>query len=437
LTGARAALLDAGGRLLGSGRRPLETSYAAGRAEQDPRAWVSAALAAAREAVGRAEGVDVAAIGVGALGPAPILLDDGLEPLTPALLFSLDRRAENQRARLAVGPDHALPKLLWWQEHEPQLLRRAAWAVDATGYIVCALTGKPTMDSITRADYECADAGAPVRLPQPVDPLAIAGRLGDDVARELGLPSGTPVAAGTYDTYVDILGSGARAGDGCLLLGSTLAVYAVVSEQRSAPGLELSPLPGGEAFLLGGTTSTAGTALAWLARLLGTDEAELAASAAKLEPGRTGLLALPYLAGERAPLWDSAARGALVGLTLETSQDEVYRALVDALALAAYAIAERLPRRNRWRASGGGSRNEAWLQATCDALGEPVTVTAYAGEAVGPAALALRAVGLDPAVGVAAEVRPDAERSRRLRSLHGRQRELYERLRPLMTAAPW
>jgi xylulokinase len=427
----RAAVLDAKGRLHGRAARPLATSFPEPtRAEHEPRAWVAGALEAGREAVARAGPVDVVAVGIGALGPAPVLVDEQLEALTPALFFALDRRAEEQRTRLGVADDHALPKLLWWQENDPGLLARAAWALDGTGYLVAALTNEPTMDSISRAAYEHGSVDTPVRLPPPLDPLALAGRLRVERARELGLSPGTPVAAGTFDTYVDIAGTGVVPEGACLLLGSTLAVYAVVTEASPVAGLELTRHPG-EGLLLGGTTAAAGSALRWLVALLGGDERELAEAARELEPGSGGLLALPYLAGERAPFSAPETRGALVGLALTTGREDVYRTLVDALALSAVAIAERLPERRAWRASGGGCRNPAWLQATCDALGAPIEVCEHAGEAVGPAVLALRSVGLDPHLGIAATVEPKTERTRQYAELYSRYRELDDRLREL------
>lgn len=429
LSAVRAAVLDAEGRLRGRAAKPLEATITEpGRAEHDPRAWLAGALETGREALAQAEQVDVLAVGIGALGPAPVLVDEHLEALTPALLFALDRRAEEQRARLGVADDHALPKLLWWRESDPGLFARAAWALDVTGYLVAALTGEPTMDSITSAAYDHPGADAGLSLPRPLDSLAVAGRLQPEEARELGLNPGTPVAAGTFDTYIDIAGTGVAPGDACVLLASTLAVYAVVTAASPVPGLELTRYPG-KGLLLGGTTAAAGSVLRWLAALLGGDESELAEAAGELEPGSGGLLALPYLAGERAPFSAPEARGALVGLTLATGRAEVYRAVVDALALSAMAIAERLPERQAWRASGGGCRNPAWLQATCDALGTPVEVCEYAGEAVGPAILALRAVGLEHQVGIAATVEPQAERTRQYAELYSRYRDLDERLR--------
>jgi xylulokinase len=419
----RAAVLDGDGRLRGRATKPLEiVSTGPGRAEHDPRAWLAGALETGREAVAEAGEADVVAVGIGALGPAPVLVDANLEPLAPAPLFALDRRAEEQRARLGVGDDHALPKLLWWRENEPELVARAA-----TGYLVAALTGEPTMDSITRGAYEHADVDAGVSLPPPLHPLALAGRLRPELADELGLGSATPVAVGTFDTYVDVAGVGVGPEAGCLLLGSTLAVYAIVTRAAPTPGLELTRYPG-EGLLLGGTTAAAGSALRWLAGILGGSESDLAEAAAELEPGSGGLLALPYLAGERAPFSDARARGALIGLSLTTGRADLYRAVVDALALAAVSIARHLPERRSWRASGGGCRNAAWLLATCDALGAPVEVVEHAGEAVGPAALALRMIGLEPPVGIAATVEPRAGRTRRYEDLYARYRELGERL---------
>jgi xylulokinase len=434
MSGVRAAVLDESGRLLAAARRSLLPSLPApAKAEQNPQAWIDGALAAGCEAVA-ASRAPVEAIGVGALGPAPALYDGELEPLTPALLFALDRRAEAERARLRppAPQDHALPKLLWWQEHAPELTGRAAWALDAAGFVVSRLTGSPTMDTITALDYAHPGAELPVPLPAPVEPLAIAGHLAPAAAMALGLPSGLPVAAGTYDTYVDAAGAGVRRpGDACVLLGSTLAVYRAVASPPACPDLDCSPYPG-EGLLLGGTTASAGSALAWFERELGNGDAGLPERAARLEPGAGGLLALPYLAGERTPVRDPQARGVLLGLTLATTREQAYRAIVDAVALSARDHLERLAAVGlapaAWRASGGGTRHPAWLQATADALGAPLEVVAHAGEAAGPADLALRAIGIETSPRVELVIEPDARRHERFEAIF----DLYRHLHPLL-----
>jgi xylulokinase len=135
-TGVRAAVLADDGRLLGRARRPVATrTPAPGWVEQDPRDWLAGALGAGAEAV-RAADVVPDAVGVGALGPAPVLVDDALEPLAAAPLYALDGRAEPQRRRMGAGIDSALPTLAWFAERRPGLARRAAHALDATGFLV-------------------------------------------------------------------------------------------------------------------------------------------------------------------------------------------------------------------------------------------------------------------------------------------------------------
>jgi xylulokinase len=411
MSGVRAAVADEGGAVLGTGRAACRPRLTADRAEADPREWLSGALLAGAAAVAGA-GVPVDAIAVSALGPAPVLVTPEREPVSPALLFGLDRRAEEQRARLGVTHDHALPKLLWWAEHEPELVARAAMAVDAAGFVVAGLCGELVMDTITAEAYVVEGVDAPVPLPPPCDPLARAGGLLSAPAARLGVAPGTPVIAGTLDSYADVAATGAAPGTGCLLLGSTLIAYAVWPESVEVPGLEVQhqPAPG---VLVGGSSVCGGATLDWLAELLGQGVGDLH----ELPPGAGGLLALPYLAGERTPVNDPFASGAVLGLTYSTTRDELCRSFLDAVALSALDHADRLRAAGidpaRWRAGGGATRNAALLHACCDALGRPLDVMPHAGAAIGPAALALRAAGAHWQPSPERAIEPDAARTAR------------------------
>jgi xylulokinase len=450
LTGVRACVVDAGGTILGTGRRPYVASWHSfGRAERDPGEWIVGIIDAGRQALATVPADEVRAVGVSALGPAPLLVDDDLRAISPALLFSLDRRAERERQEVAdtlpVAErhrtyDHALPKLLWWQRNHPEVWRRAAWALDATGFVVAQLTGVPTMDAITAMEYRLPGWDCPVRIPDPLDPLAPAGGLSSAFARELGLPAGIPVAAGTYDSFVDIWAAGVRdQGDSCCLIGSTVIVCQVVDRPVQVDGLLCSAYPG-EGILLGGWTLSGGLVLDWgRGRLASAHPAdELNELAAALEPGDGGLLALPYLSGERTPIWDFGARGALIGISLETSSAQLYRALVDAVSLSVRDHAERLavvtPPPARWLATGGGSSNRALVQAISDAVGSPLDVVAGAGEGAGPARLALGMLGIDPGLRLRRSVEPDLVRHSVYDELYVQYRALYGQLSELMTA---
>lgn len=430
MSAVRAAVVDEHGVLLGAGRAGSRARLAADRAEADPREWLLGAIEAGATAVAEA-GVAVDAIAVTALGPAPVLVTRDGKALSPALLFGFDRRAEEQRARLGVSHDHALPKLLWWAEHEPERVARAATAVDAAGFVVAGLCGEIAMDAITAEAYAVAGFDPPLPLPQPCDPLARVGGLLPGPAATLGLIAGTPVVAGTLDSYADVAGTGAPPGTGCLLLGSTLIAYAVWSEPVAVPGLEVQhqPAPG---VLLGGSSVCGGATIDWLGELLGQAAGDLH----ELAPGAGGLLVLPYLAGERTPVNDPHASGAVLGLTYATTRDELCRAFVDAVALSALDHADRLRAHGvdpaRWRVAGGATRNAALVHACCDALGRPLDVMSHAGAAIGPAALALRAAGARWQPSPERTVEPDAGRTRRFAVLLEAYRGAYEGLAPTM-----
>jgi xylulokinase len=219
-------------------------------------------------------------------------------------------------------------------------------------------------------------------------------------------------------------------GDACVLLGSTLVIGCAVAEPVACPGLEVSRYPGG-GYFLGGWTATAGLVLDWFRREFGDVD-----DARPSERGASNLLALPYFDGERTPIWDPSASGIVAGLTLDTTREELYLALVDGIALSARDHLELLASigqaPTRWRASGGGTQDEAWLGATSDALGAPLDVVAHAERAVGPAVLAFRTLGVDVSLPVVREVVPDAARGARFDALYAAYRELYRAAAPVM-----
>lgn len=413
LSGVRATIVDDGGRLLAAASAGEPAAIRHGHASHDPRRWRSAVIEAARAALAEAGPVDV--VGIGALGPAPFLVDAAGEPAGEALLFSLDTRAAAERDELGLTDDHALPKVRWLAARHPEGVR----ATDAGGWIAEQLTGRPTMDVITRLAWT-PELGLPVPIPDPVDPLSHAPLATD----ALGLPRGTPVVPGTYDSYVDVYAAGCRApGDGCVLLGSTLIVYGVAATEVEVDGLELQPYPG-DGFLLGGSTSSGGNVVEWARRTFGPE--------VSAEPFAGGLRVLPYLAGERTPVRDPSATGAVLGVTLTTTPAELHRAFVDGIALAALDHADRIAtvlQVERWRVSGGGVRNRAWLQATADALGAPLEPAPLAGEGAGPALFALAAMGVDPPSPATGRIAADPSATRRYRDALAPYRARHPHLR--------
>jgi sugar (pentulose or hexulose) kinase len=306
--------------------------------------------------------------------------------------------------------------------------------LDLAGLVVAGLIGQPVIDEVTAADH----AGSPLPTPPPRVALACAGTVTGAASRRTRLPVGTPVGAGTIDSWIDLHTMGVSSpGDAGLLLGSTL-VMGVVADTAPSPELRSGPHLGTGRFL-GGWTSAAGTAVEWAERVTAADRPDgpgtdvVAGAVGALHPGAGGLLALPHLRGERTPLWDDAARGAVVGLTATTTATELRRAMVDAVALSALDIADRLTALGhpvaRWVGSGGGFRHGALGAAVCDALGVAIDVVDLR-NARGPAHAAAALAGVDPPPLPCSTLRPDRARHERFVALAGLRAALQTDLRP-------
>lgn len=249
----------------------------------------------------------------------------------------------------------------------------------------------------------------------------------------MGRP-GTPVFAGIYDSYADTAAADVLdEGDACLVLGSTLIIAAVSTEvPDELDGLVSAPHLGA-GRLVGGWTASGGTALAWSRRLLSesASAADLDARARALAPGAGGLVFLPYLAGERSPVHDPRASGVLAGLTLDTTPEQVYRAVLDGVVLSVRDHTARLEKAGirpvAWNVRGGGAASPALVQGISDAIGSPVHVMAHPSAPVGPCVLALRGLGV--------AVRPEVELSYQPDPVAGgRYDQLYEVYAGLYTA---
>lgn len=443
LSSARAAVFDRRGRLLGSGRS-LTRKAERVSPERLPARWLGMVIGAARQALAAADRPRIDAIGIGAFGPCPVLLDDRMRPVMAATMFSFSRASEQHRQRLIkrhriaehlLGPDNTIPQLLWWRRNFPDAFARAAQVTDVAGFLVASLTGRAVIDRITLNDYTCSGLTPPITLPDILAADEMAGGLTVKIAARLDLPAGTPVTAGSYDSHVDIAAAGAaHAGQAAILLGSTIVTGTIVPDnfKRSVAakyGLRLTPQIG-RGQLLGGWTSASGSLIDWTDRILNS---KAPGPLAEREPG---VIVLPYFSGERAPVWDSLARGVILGATLATTADEIRHATVDGVALSTFDIGHRLFQagggKTHMRASGGGLRNTAWAQSTADALNCKLEAIANAGESIGPASLAMRALGhkFDP--GIARAFTPNKRRHERYRKLYRIYRGLYPALRNSM-----
>lgn len=488
----RAGLVDSAGRLLGSARQAYATAYPQPHwAEQDPEDWWQAARRAVPAALARA-GVrpqDIRAIGLDAFASTLVVADQAGRPLRPAILW-MDARATEQAAAIEATGDRVLrfgggqesvewmlPRLLWLKQHEPETYARARWLVEAVDWFTFRLTGEWTLSLCAVTDlwhYVPSHGGWPSSLleavgltdardrwPEPVLPIgARAGSLSTTAAHELGLIPGLPVAAGGVDAHVGVLGLDAlRPGQLGLILGSSSVQITLTEQPVFDPAFwgpfEDTILPG-RWLLEMGQVST-GSLLRWFKdHLASAALLEAAAQAGRsvyahldslveaIAPGAGGLTALDYWQGNRTPIRDPHARGALVGLTLYHTPAHIFRALMEAAAFGHRHILETLAAAGvpitEVRAAGGGAGSNVWLQMHADVAGVPVRLTssedsALVGGAIAAAACAGEYASLEAAaaamVGPVRTYDPDPARHAAYAEPYALYRDLYPALRPL------
>jgi xylulokinase len=447
----KAGLLSPDGRVRGFTRVPyaLLLDGAPGRAEQLPDAWWTALVRGI--GIARAQAAasgPVAPIALCVVGQGPTLVATAADghALAPAITW-LDRRAgdETAAAAAAVGRGGWVVGLLGRARLlaalDPEAAEGAAWLLSAWDHLAFRLTGvaaaslQDPAEAITVA--EARAAGLDERIAPPAARSgSVIGTLRPGPGAELGLPLDLPVVAGANDAIATFLGAGLTAAGQAIDTGGTSGGFGLYVERAvSVPPLWTGPAPLAGLHYVGGAMAGTGRALDWLvADALGgaASIAELLAEAATAPVGAGGLLFLPYLAGERWPLHDPAARGAFVGLTLRHRRAHLVRAVLEAAAfalrhVAAPAVAAGLPF-TELRVTGGTAASRLWNQVKCDVVGVEVAVPRVAEASVAGAAV-LAAVGaglvgderagIDALVGVAERLAPSPA-----------ARAVYERLAP-------
>ncbi|MDR2517692.1 MAG: hypothetical protein LBC88_09985, partial [Spirochaetaceae bacterium] len=374
----------------------------------------------------------------------------------------LDRRAEEESRIVSeavgdfVDAGFFLPKILAIKRREEELYQRTKYFLGAPEFLAYALTGEARMvfpsEGFTRWYWDRAalektglDAA---KMPPFISPGETTGILASRAASRFGFSPGTRVIAGGPDFFVSILGAAVTGpGQCCDRSGSSEGINVCTAERIIDPRLMSygHPIPG--LWNLSGIISTTGMAVSWARELLGLaaeDYGAFFARAEKAAAGAGGVVFLPYLAGERAPVWDPRARGVLMGLSLTTGREEAARAVAEGVCYAIRDVAEVMESCGadirEFRVSGGAAESRFLNQLKADITGRPVLVPArreaeLAGlAAIGAAAMGKYASFAEAAlatVRMEAEYLPHPAHARIYEAGFARYRELYRSLKGL------
>ena len=485
-TGVKAALFTVEGVLLAAHSVEHPTHHLrANWVEQEPEDWWRGVCGSVQHVLGQVpEAADrVAGLAVSSQAPSMIALDAEGQPVRPALIW-MDRRAEAEAAQIAAqlghdevirisgnrpDPYYVAPKIAWMRAHEPELFQQTRWFAQIPGYINYRLSGVMTLDEVHAGLTQLRDrnTGAwspgicgfcgldPAKLPPVYPGHHIQGEVTPQAAAATGLRAGTPVMVGTVDGAAAAVEAGvAEEGIIAEMTGTSTVLLIPNSSQISEPAFIAMPhaLPG--LHLLVAAMVSSGASLNWFRDQFGRWEVEQAAQsgedvfdlltqqAAKAPQGSDGVIFLPYMMGERAPIWHTQARGVLFGLSLATERSAVIRSILEGTAFAMrhnLDVARKAGVQvTEIRSVGGGARSRLWCQIKANILGVPVAIPeAAVGAPFGDAVLVGMGAGFYPDVLTALKgmVRirqiydPDLEHAWRYSRQYALFRSIYTHLR--------
>ncbi len=418
----RVGAMTARGALKAWARSPIAAEQPhRGWSVVDPERWWHAFAETVADVLARLPRRDRVA-GVCVCGPtrSQVLIDREHRALAPALLFR-DQRAVDEACEVAryfvaanpadaITPFHPLARLAWFARREAALFDRVDGVVEAKDFINLRLTGERAADSVTYSRFDSLRASRqplPDWLARCVDLLDVRriapwSAVGSVTAREPPFDrlAGIPAFAGAMDTWASAIGSGViGVGQGYDIGGTSEAAGLVTSTRVDAPGL-VSLQWGEHVHQVGGPTQAGADCAAWCHRTFRV-RGRLASAverAGNLAPNDDRPLFLPYLAGERAPIWRADVRGAFHDVTGAHDGDDFLWSALEGVALAVHDIVSRAvessgQRLSDVRVAGGGARSNAWCQMKSDVLGVPLKRSAQQETGLIGAAIAA-AVGL-------------------------------------------
>ena len=418
----KTAVFDENGSVLatGSGDYPVYYPHQ-GWAEQNPEEWWAAVCKAIKEMLEKS-GIrpeDIVGIGIDGQSWSAIPVDKNGEVLANTPIW-MDTRAADicEEVGKKVGEDrifqvcgnpfkatYTTPKILWYQTNLPDVYEHTYKILQSNSYIAYKLTGKMTQELSQGYGLHCFDMRKGVwdmdmcrelgiredLLPDIYPSHAIVGGVTAKAAAECGLLEGTPVAAGALDAACGTLGAGVvHPGETQEQGGQAGGMSICIDEYKADPRLILSYHAAAGQWILQGGTVGGGGVMRWMEQQFGDYErsrkAEVGKSsldqfnelAGKVAPGSDGMVFLPYMSGERSPIWDPNAKGVFYGLDFSKTKGHFIRAAMEGVALSLRhnleVAREAGAEVSVLRAMGGSANSLLWTQIKADVTGKKIIV---------------------------------------------------------------
>ncbi len=427
--GPKVGLVSLTGVIAWSEHQPVVTRRSPdGAATQDAEEWWQLISSAARRAVGsgRVPARQIVAVSCTGQWASTVPVDTTGCPVGECLLW-LDTRGAGRVRRAVGGPmgGYSPLALARWIRHSggapstsgadpighilfiehdlPHVAASARWYLEPVDYLSMRFTGVAAATPASMAGAWLTDnrhpprrlhydpvlvraSGVPVgKLPPLIPTGDVVGTVLPAVADDLGLPPGVAVVSGTPDLHSAAAGAGAvRAFEPHLAISTTSWVSCPYPRKKTDPFRQMATVPGitPGLNLVANNQDSGGGALEWLRKCLSEGREpcsyeQMTSLAAKAEPGSGGVLFTPWLAGERSPVDNRAARGGFHNLSLRTTQAQLVRSVMEGVAFNARWLSEAVERFvgrpfGPIRAIGGGATSPLWCSIYAGILDRPI-----------------------------------------------------------------
>jgi sugar (pentulose or hexulose) kinase len=474
--GAKTVLFDSNLAMVAQAFEGYETHYPkSGWAEQNPEDWWVAIAKTVGRVIAQANiaPTEIAVLGIDAMTPVLVPIDGDGRIVRPAIIW-IDRRASEQcrfidrelRDELfrITGnhndPSNFGPKLMWYRSEEPDAYKRTAMVHHANGYLVHRITGAHTLDRTQCGLSQLCDTRkgewsdllihayglSRKKLPDIVESTDVVGRISASAARELGLAEGIPVIAGSMDNVAAGLGLGVyRNGEMYVSAGTATNVCLCSSKPVLHPGFHVYNHILPNTWLAVAGVDFGGAGYKWFKGILKDQTyAELDAEvAACVDDLSRPLIFLPYMVGQRAPIWNDHTRGVLFGLDPSMGRAQLAKSFMEGNGLGVRRIIELFHSlgfgTQAARLTGGAAESSVYGQVFAD-------VTGCTMEIIGEKDVATLGIGMAAAYGVGMYtefqqmiskisikkvIEPSARRAAYYRDLYEVFLALFEKVEPI------
>lgn len=474
----RSIIFDSEGNKLAQAALPIETSLSGECVTQNPYEWWEKAKSVIKESIADIAGMKIDYLTVTTSSACLVYVDEKGEALAPCIMVS-DKRAVRESDSLknnmlfesvkkATGLDAdsylMLPKALWVKEHQKGLFDKVYKFLSPNDFLIAKFTGRYVTDYMNAQKWHydtvqrkypeelLKDIGISSKLlPEVVAPGQYVSDISESAVKETGLAEGIKVIASTYDAICSFIGSGvSKEGEASDVSGTVTVFRAVAGKKSEIPLTKIQQIPyfEGNMNIVGGSNNLGGGLIEWVKQCYYQNELFpyelMEKDAGEASLGAGGVIFLPYLLGERTPIWDYNARGVFFGLERMHTRKEMTRAVFESTGFIDLdmmaAIEETGMRVNSIRLSGGLARLNLISQIKADITGREILVLSeFETTATGAAMIALFGQKEYASLEEAAEqfvkirmiIRPDEKNHAKYQELYALYKETYQTLKPL------